>query len=90
MHGEEDTRVDPGQSLELYRAIKIRQPDTPVRLVFYPGEGHGNARAAARYDYNLRMLRWFDTYLMSGDRDAPLPDARPVLNINTGEDEGEE
>ena len=83
MHGEEDTRVDPGQSLELYRAIKIRKPETPVRLVFYPGEGHGNQRAAARYDYNLRMMRWFDTYLKSGNRKAALPDDRPVLPAGT-------
>ena len=83
MHGEEDTRVDPGQSLELYRAIKIRKPDVPVRLVFYPGEGHGNQKAAARYDYNLRMMRWFDTYLKTGDRKAPLPDTRPVLPEGT-------
>ncbi len=26
----------------------------PVRLVFYPGEGHGNKRGASRYDYSLR------------------------------------
>ncbi|QYJ07034.1 S9 family peptidase [Qipengyuania flava] len=83
MHGEEDTRVDPGQSLELYRAIKIRKPDTPVRMVFYPGEGHGNRKAAARYDYNLRMMRWFDTYLKTGDRDAPLPPERPELPAGT-------
>ncbi|MBY6129561.1 S9 family peptidase [Qipengyuania aquimaris] len=83
MHGEEDTRVDPGQSLELYRSIKIRKPDLPVRMVFYPGEGHGNQKAAARYDYNLRMMRWFDTYLKTGDRDAPLPDTRPVLPEGT-------
>ncbi len=82
MHGEEDTRVDPGQSLELYRSIKIRQPDTPVRLVFYPGEGHGNRMAASRYDYNLRMMRWFDTYLKTGDRDAPMPEPRPQLAEN--------
>jgi hypothetical protein len=24
----------------------------PVRLVLYPGEGHGNRRAASRYDYS--------------------------------------
>ncbi len=83
MHGEEDTRVDPGQSLEIYRSIKIRKPDTPVRLVFYPGEGHGNQKAAARYDYNLRMMRWFDTYLKTGDRKASLPDERPVLAEGT-------
>ena len=83
MHGEEDTRVDPGQSLELYRAMKIRKPDVPVRLVFYPGEGHGNRKAAARYDYNLRMMRWFDTYLKTGDRDAALPPERPELPAGT-------
>ncbi|RJY09930.1 alpha/beta hydrolase family protein [Aurantiacibacter aquimixticola] len=83
MHGEEDPRVSPTQSVELYRNIKIRRPDTPLRLVTYPGEGHGNALAAARYDYNLRMMRWFDTYLKTGDRDAPLPPARPTLNIQS-------
>ena len=79
LHGEEDTRVSPSQSYELYRNIKVRKPEVPVRLVLYPGEGHGNAGAAARYDYNLRMMRWFDTYLKTGDADAPLPAARPPL-----------
>ena len=79
MHGEDDTRVDPSQSMELYRFIKVRQPDTPVRLVFYPGEGHGNRLAASRYDYNLRMMEWFDTYLKTGDRDAAMPAPRPQL-----------
>jgi hypothetical protein len=49
--------------------------------VRYPGEGHGNSRAASRYDYNLRMMEWFDTYLMTGDRDAQLPPSRPDLMI---------
>ena len=79
MHGEEDTRVDPSQSMELYRFIKVRNPDLPLRLVFYPGEGHGNRMAASRYDYNLRMMEWFDTYLMTGDRDAEMPAPRPQL-----------
>ncbi|MEE4200694.1 S9 family peptidase [Erythrobacter sp.] len=79
MHGEDDTRVDPSQSMELYRFIKVRKPETPLRLVLYPGEGHGNRKAASRYDYNLRMMRWFDTYLKTGDRDAALPAPRPQL-----------
>jgi dipeptidyl aminopeptidase/acylaminoacyl peptidase len=79
MHGAEDTRVSPTQSYELYRNIKVRKPDTPVRLVLFPGEGHGNQKAAARYDYNLRMLDWFDTYLKTGDRTAELPAPRPQL-----------
>ncbi len=79
MHGEDDTRVDPGQSLELYRSLKVRKPDVPVRMVFYPGEGHGNRQAGSRYDYSLRMMEWFDTYLMTGDRRAEMPGPRPQL-----------
>ena len=67
MAGEEDTRVHPSQSIELYRHIKTRT-ETPVRLVLYPGEGHGNSKATARLDYSLRQLRWFEKYL----KDAPV------------------
>ena len=69
MHGKEDTRVDPGQSREMYRHLKLRG-EAPVRLVHYPGEGHGNRKAGARFDYNLRMIRWFDHYLL-GEGGAP-------------------
>ena len=69
MHGKEDTRVDPGQSYELYRHIKTRT-STPVRLVLYPGEGHGNRKATARFDFNLRMMRWFNQYL-KGEKERP-------------------
>jgi dipeptidyl aminopeptidase/acylaminoacyl peptidase len=34
-------------SLEMYRYVKVRT-DTPVRLVYYPGEGHGDKNTAAR------------------------------------------
>ncbi|WP_340103974.1 S9 family peptidase [Rhodohalobacter sp. 8-1] len=74
MHGAEDTRVHPAQSLELYRHMKVRKPEVPVRLVYYPGEGHGNTRASSRLDYSHRMLRWFDTYLMTGDASADIPE----------------
>ena len=83
MHGAEDTRVSPTQSYELYRHLKVRKPDLPVRLVLYPGEGHGNQKAAARYDYNLRMMQWFDTYLKTGNAKAKLPDPRPALADGT-------
>lgn len=81
MHGKEDTRVHPGQSLELYRHIKVRKPEVPLRLVWYPGEGHGNRKATSRFDYNLRMLRWFETYLK--EEDADLPD-RALMLDNAG------
>ncbi|MGF1669388.1 MAG: S9 family peptidase [Balneolaceae bacterium] len=73
MHGAEDTRVHPAQSLELHRHLKVRKPEVPLRLVLFPEEGHGNTRASSRYEYTLRMLRWFDTYLMTGDRSAEIP-----------------
>jgi len=62
LHGKEDPRVHPSQSLELYRTLKTIG-NVPTRLVWYPGEGHGNRKAAARYDYSLRLMRWMDHYL---------------------------
>ena len=73
MHGKEDPRVFPGQSLELYRFLKIRG-QAPVRLVLYPGEGHGNLRAASRYDYNLRMVAWMAHYLQGKAGSMPPAD----------------
>lgn len=73
MHGSDDPRVHPAQSMELYRHLKVRKPELPVRLIYYPGEGHGNQRSGSKYDYNLRMLQWFDTYLKTGDKTAPKP-----------------
>lgn len=71
LHGEEDPRVPTDQSKEMYRHLKQRG-SAPVRLILYPGEGHGNARAAARLDYSLRSLRWLEHYL-KGPGGAPPP-----------------
>lgn len=76
-HGAEDTRVHPGQSLELHRHIKVRKPEVPLRLVLYPGEGHGYSRATARYDYNLRMMRWFERYLKEDSDEVPDATLKP-------------
>lgn len=70
LHGKNDPRVHPSQSLELYRNLKILDK-APVRLVLYPGEGHGNRKAAGRLDYNLRCLRWMEYYLQGKGGDPP-------------------
>jgi len=70
LHGKSDPRVNPGQSRELYRHLKLRGK-APVRLVFYPGEGHGNRRSGARLDYNLRSLRWLEHYLTGAGGEMP-------------------
>lgn len=64
LHGKEDPRVHPSQGLELYRALKLHSK-APVRLVFYPGQGHGNSKNTSRYDFLVRTLDWFDYYLKS-------------------------
>jgi len=70
LHGEADPRVPPMQSYMLYRYLKLAG-QAPVRLVLYPGEGHGNRRAASRYDYSLRLMRWFDHYLKGPGGEPP-------------------
>jgi dipeptidyl aminopeptidase/acylaminoacyl peptidase len=85
LHGEADPRVHVSQSLELYRHVKLRG-QAPVRLVLYPGEGHGNRNAAARLDYQLRMLRWFEHYLVGPGGKMPAMD----LPYDLPEDEDKE
>jgi dipeptidyl aminopeptidase/acylaminoacyl peptidase len=75
LHGKEDPRVHPSQSLELHRHLKVLGK-APVRLVLYPGEGHGNRNSAARMDYALRTLQWMEHYL-KGPGGAP-----PELTID--------
>ncbi len=70
LHGTEDPRVHPSQSLELYRSLKMFGK-APVRLVWYPGEGHGNRRNTSRLDYIVRTMDWFDTYLQGNGKDMP-------------------
>lgn len=87
MGGTADTRVHPGQSLELFRYLDI-MGQTPVRLVRYPGEPHGNRRAASRYDYHLRMLRWFDHYLQGPGGDKPPAEIDYPLQEESNDGDG--
>jgi dipeptidyl aminopeptidase/acylaminoacyl peptidase len=73
LHGKDDPRVNVGQSRELHRHLKLRG-QAPVRLVLYPGEEHGNRKAAARLDYNLRLMQWMEHYL-TGPGGTPPPHA---------------
>lgn len=70
LHGKADPRVHPAQSLEIHRHLKTLGK-APVRLIFYPGEGHGNRRAASRLDYTLRLMQWMEHYLIGPGGDPP-------------------
>ncbi|MBR9907617.1 MAG: S9 family peptidase [Gammaproteobacteria bacterium] len=80
MHGKEDTRVHPSQSMELYRYLKTHG-NVPVRLVLYPGEGHGNRRVAAQLDYSMRLMRWMQHFLVEGNKEAPAHELPHAENL---------
>lgn len=71
--GAADTRVHPSQSFELYRRMKMN--DHPaVRLVQYPGEGHGNRKQVGQIDALHRQMEWLDWYVKDlHPLDGPLP-----------------
>ncbi|MFW6224236.1 MAG: S9 family peptidase, partial [Bacteroidota bacterium] len=76
--GADDSRVHPSQSLELYRRMKMN--DHPaVRLVQYPGEGHGNRKQVGRIDVLYRQIDWFDWYVKNN---KPLDGPMPPLDIS--------
>jgi dipeptidyl aminopeptidase/acylaminoacyl peptidase len=78
MGGGADPRVHPTQSIELYRQMKMSNHPA-VRLVQYPGEGHGNARQPGRIDVLYRILDWYDWYV----KDAkPLNGPMPPLDLS--------
>jgi dipeptidyl aminopeptidase/acylaminoacyl peptidase len=89
LHGKEDTRVHPSQSMELYRYLKMLG-NVPVRLVLYPGEGHGNRKAGARYDYSKRLMRWMDHYLKGEGGDPPPHEVDYPQMAEDEEEEAEE
>ena len=89
LHGEDDPRVHHSQSLELYRTLKLLD-QAPVRLVFYPGEGHGNARSAARLDYALRTLRWMEHYLIGPGGEPPDSDIDYAAYLPWAESDSDE
>jgi len=60
--GTDDTRVNPGQSLELYRRLKMTGHPA-VRYVQYPGEGHGNSKQSSKMDFMYRQIEWFNWYV---------------------------
>jgi len=89
LHGDRDPRVHPSQSQEIFRALKMAGHPA-VRLVWYPGEGHGNSRRFGRADYVYRIVDWFRWYLLEGKSwDGPMPalDLSGMMELPVGEKE---
>ena len=74
LQGEDDTVDPPGQSQQLYRALK--RYDVPCELVLYPREGHGFREEKHQIDRLERVLAWFATYVQ-GPAPARQPEEHP-------------
>ncbi len=74
LQGEDDTVDPPGQSQQLYRALK--RYDVPCELVLYPREGHGFGEEKHQIDRLERVLAWFATYVQ-GPAPAGQPEEHP-------------
>ncbi|MFT7800904.1 acylamino-acid-releasing enzyme-like [Arapaima gigas] len=57
MLGGKDKRVSPHQGLELYRILKSR--GSPVRLLWFPEDGHSLSRVDTQADCFLNTTLWF-------------------------------
>jgi len=68
LHGTDDPTVSFMENLEFYNALRFY--DKNVVLLAYPGEGHGLSKIPNRKDLTIRMMQFFDHYLM----DKPAPD----------------
>ncbi|XP_041656091.1 S9 family peptidase isoform X2 [Cheilinus undulatus] len=56
MLGARDRRVSPHQGLELYKALKSRE--SPVRLLWFPEDGHSLSRVDTQADCFLNTVLW--------------------------------
>ena len=62
LHGASDPRVPPGQSIEMYRALKDQ--GKPVELVLYPREQHALGEYAHQVDRMQRDSAWISRYTL--------------------------
>lgn len=76
--GEDDPRINPSQSIEFYRRLKMNNHPA-VRLVQYPGEKHGNRNQPGRIDMLHRQIQWFDWYVKDN---RPIDGPMPPLDIS--------
>ena len=61
LHGMEDTNVPPGESIQMYTALKIL--GKPVEFIRVKGENHGIATYKKRLEWNYSIYAWFAKWL---------------------------
>jgi dipeptidyl aminopeptidase/acylaminoacyl peptidase len=61
LHGDSDTNVPPGESMQLYVALRLL--GRPVELVRVEGEDHHILTYSKRIAWSNTKLAWFDKWL---------------------------
>ena len=67
-HGGNDKRVPIPDAFELYQALRDR--NVPVRMVVYPGFGHGINKPKQQRSVMEENLRWFGHYIWNEPLDT--------------------
>lgn len=61
LHGDEDTNVPVGESIQMYNALKLL--NKPVELIFVKGQDHHINQPQKRKEWTYTILAWFDQWL---------------------------
>lgn len=61
LHGEEDNNVPPGESYQMFAALKLLGKD--VALVTFKGQSHRILEYGKRLHWMHTIIAWFDKYL---------------------------
>ena len=61
LHGTDDTNVPPGESIQLYTALKLL--GKPVELIEVEGQNHHITDYKKRIEWQKTILAWYDKWL---------------------------
>ncbi len=75
LHGEQDVRVNPAESLNMYRALRTR--GVPTDLMMLPREGHGPGEPAHMRAAMEWTIEWLERWTLGNAPKAPARRATP-------------
>lgn len=61
LHGESDTNVPPGESIQFFTALKML--GKPVEMILVKGEDHLIVTYSKRIEWHNTIMAWWDKYL---------------------------
>lgn len=77
MHGTLDTTVGVMNSLQMYNAMRFN--DKNVIVLLYPGERHFLRQRGNRRDLTIRMMQFFDHWLLNSPAPRWMTDGVPFV-----------